>query len=81
MRDHLRVVDRYEDRPDQSGAAQHGEQRSDACYDRSHEQSERQHWDKPGPERHGSFLVISMRYRNVSQPNSRYGMIANLARR
>lgn len=55
MRDDLGVVDRYEDRAYQSGATQHSEPRSHACDDRSHEQSERQHRDKPSPERHGSF--------------------------
>ena len=52
MRDDFRVVDRHENRPDQSGAAQHGEQRSHAHGQRHKKQSERQHRDKPGPERH-----------------------------
>ena len=55
MRDDFGVVDRCEDRPHQSDAAQHGEQRSHACYERRNEQSERQHRDKPSPERHDSF--------------------------
>ena len=52
MRDDFGVVDRCDDRPYQSGAAQHGKPRSHACHERSDEHSERQHGEKPGPERH-----------------------------
>ena len=49
MRDDFRVVDRYETAADQSGAAQHPEQRSHAYGKRHNEQTERQHRDKPRP--------------------------------
>src|SRR5262245_14167648 len=52
MRDDFGVVDRCDDRPYQSGAAQHGKQRSHASHQRGRNQSERQQGDEPGPDGH-----------------------------
>jgi hypothetical protein len=57
----LRVVDRHEDRSDQRGPAQHGEQGSHSLYQRHNEQRQRRHRDEPAPEGH-LFCALGHRF-------------------